>query len=110
MKRLAAKASLQRCAENKIDEQILTPTAFYAFCMENIFKIEFAFASNSDYENEFKLLMERHDMASTIAGTQKLHHFKPLCSLSLLVPIFKFSNISNQEDLQHRTFDPRRSN
>jgi hypothetical protein len=85
VKRLAAKASLQRCAENKIDEQILTPTTFYAFCKENISKIEFAFASNSDYENEFKLLMERHDMASTIARTQKLHHFKPLCSSSLLV-------------------------
>ncbi len=30
-------------------------------------------------------------MASTIAGTQKLHHFKPLCSSSLLVKQFSSS-------------------
>ena len=70
VKRLAAKASLQRCAEHKLDEQILTPTAFYDFCKKNIVNIEFVYATNEDYEGEYQLLQERHNTALTIVGTQ----------------------------------------
>ncbi len=45
--------SLQRCAEQKLDEQILTPTAFYDFCKKNIVNIEFVYATNEDYEGEY---------------------------------------------------------
>jgi len=69
VKRLAAKASLQRCAEHKLDEQILTPTAFYDFCKKNIVNIEFVYATNEDYEGEYQLLQERHNTALTIVGT-----------------------------------------
>ena len=58
VKRLAAKASLQRCAELKLDEQILTPTAFYDFCKKNIVNIEFVYATNEDYEGEYQLLQD----------------------------------------------------
>ena len=34
--KFSAKTSLQRCAENKPDEQILTPTVFHNFCKKNI--------------------------------------------------------------------------
>ncbi len=40
----SAKTSLQRCAENKPYEQILTPTAFYNFCKKNIVNIELVYA------------------------------------------------------------------
>jgi hypothetical protein len=36
VKMLAANASLQRCAENKLDEQILTPTAFTTFARKTL--------------------------------------------------------------------------
>ena len=65
VKRLAAKASVQRCAENRLDELILTSTALYTFCKETIANIEFVFASKSDYEDEHKLLKDRHDLASS---------------------------------------------
>jgi hypothetical protein len=81
VKRLAAKASLQRCAEHKLDEQILTPTAFYDFCKKNIVNIEFVYATNEDYEGEYQLLQERHNTALNIVGTQRLHHFSPRAPL-----------------------------
>ena len=66
----SAKTSLQRCAENKPDEQILTPTAFYNFCKKNIVNIEFVYATNKDYEGEYQLLKERHDVAFTIRNLE----------------------------------------
>ena len=65
----SAKTSLQRCAENKPDEQILTPTVFHNFCKKNIVNIEFVYATNKDYEGEYQLLKERHDVAFTIVKT-----------------------------------------
>jgi hypothetical protein len=92
VKRLAAKASLQRCAEHKLDEQILTPTAFYDFCKKNIVNIEFVYATNEDYEGEYQLLQERHNTALTIVGTQRLHHFQPMSSSTLKVKRFSSSD------------------
>ncbi len=66
---LSAKTSLQRCAENKQDEQILTPTAFYNFCKKNIVNTEFVYATNKEYEGEYQLMKERHDVAFTIVET-----------------------------------------
>ena len=48
----SAKTSLQRCAENKPDEQILTPTVFHNFCKKNIVNTEFVYATNKNYEGE----------------------------------------------------------
>jgi len=92
VKRLAAKASLQRCAEHKLDEQILTPTAFYDFCKKNIVNIEFVYATNEDYEGEYQLLQERHNTALTIVGTQRLHHFQPMSTSTLKVKRFSSSD------------------
>ena len=78
IKRLATKASFQRCSEGRNSEQILTPTAFFEFCTENIKNINFDFTTpHKDYEDEGNLLPERHDQALTVAGTQKLHWFEP---------------------------------
>ena len=86
---MAARASLQRCS----NEQILTPEAFYKFCVENITNISFAYSTNMDYEQEQKLLVERHARATTIAGTQKLHSFVPMSETTLMVKIFSESQI-----------------
>jgi hypothetical protein len=69
VKRLAAKASLQRCAEHKLDEQILIPTAFYDYCKKNIVKIEFVYATNEDYEGEYQLLQERQELRDFIISS-----------------------------------------
>ena len=104
IKRLATKASFQRCSEGRNSEQILTPTAFFEFCTENIKNINFDFTTpHKDYEDEGNLLPERHDQALTVAGTQKLHWFEPnrskserihsfiikLCEISICSECFK---------------------
>jgi hypothetical protein len=71
VKRLAARASLQR----PYDKQILTPAAFFQFCEESIPNINFKFSTNQDYEIEEKILKDRHLSAITIAGTSK--YFQP---------------------------------
>ena len=71
----------------------MTSTALYTFCKETIANIESVFASKSDYEDEHKLLKDRHDLASTISGTQKLHHFKPISSSTVLIKRFSNSEI-----------------
>jgi len=88
VKRLTAKASLQRCAENKLDEQILTPTALCAFCKKNIANIQCEYATNEDYLSEYQLLQERHNKACTLMGTQRLHHFEPMSTSKLKVVLY----------------------
>lgn len=88
VKRLAARASLQR----PHDKQILTAAAFFQFCEESIPNINFKFSTNQDYEAEERKLKERHLSAITIAGTQKLHAFKPLNANCLEVRYFSASS------------------
>ena len=97
VKRLAARASLQR----PYDRQILTPQALFEFAEEEIKKISFTYCTVSDYENEEQLLRDRHGQAQTIAGTQKLHYFKPIGSNTVMVkqfsslPTFEVKKVSN---------------
>ena len=65
IKRLATKASLQRCTEGMHSEQILSPTAFFEFCCQNIKNIEFVFTTYST------TIMTRNPICSQ-ADTQKL--------------------------------------
>lgn len=86
---MAARASLQRPS----DQQILTPAELFTYCQEEIKNIKFAFSTNADHEAEAELLKERHEMAITISGTQKLHYFEP-CSLdSLIVKAFSSDTV-----------------
>ena len=48
LKRLATKASLQRCSEGLNTEPILTPMAFFEFCKENT-SINCVFTTYDDY-------------------------------------------------------------
>ena len=85
VKHLAAKASLQSCAEGRNTEQILTAEAFFKFCKENIKNIEFKYSTSVEYEKTSLKLKDRLEMASTIAGTQKLHCFRPVDKETVIV-------------------------
>lgn len=94
VKRLAAKASLQRVFNN----QIMTPRQLYEFGKENIEGIDFIFSTIDEWSEEQSLLAERFSMASTIPGTQKLHSFVPR-SLSELEVKF-VSNMTNSRTVR----------
>lgn len=89
IKRLAAKASLQRAYNN----QIMTPRQLYEFGKENIPGIHFLYTSQEEWSKEKTLLEERFNIACTIPGTLKLHSFVPT-SLSEL----KVKFVSNSTD------------
>ena len=67
MKRLAARESLQR----PYSEQILTPLAFFNFCVQEIKNVDVVFSAHTDYKSEGEILEARHMRATTMAGTQR---------------------------------------
>ena len=79
VKRLAAKASLQRNLEN----QIVTPEAMFEFCVNNIKGIEFIYISTDELNETRIFLKERLEKASTIPGTLSFHPFYPLDDLKI---------------------------
>ena len=87
---MATRASLQR----PYNDQILTPADFYSFCEKNIENIDFKFAKEDDHHNEVEILQDRRERATTIAGTQKFHCFKPVNSFTLEVRHFSSSRDS----------------
>lgn len=89
VKRLAARASLQRPLEG----QILTSQQFFKFCEDNIKGIKFFFVKNETV-SEFKKSQEhRFKNAKTIPGTRDNHSFVP-SSLTEL----KVSRVSGEID------------
>ena len=101
IKRLATKASLQRCTEGMHSEQILSPTAFFEFCCQNIKNIEFVFTTYNDYDEESNLLSSRHSEAITIAGTQQFHFFSPVSLNEVCVKPYTDSPISVVKKVAH---------
>ena len=76
VKRLAARASLQRPFEN----QILTPLQLYEWAVKNISGIHFTFSTQEDYVLSEIFLKDRFSEAVTIKGTQQYHAFIPVVS------------------------------
>ena len=74
VKRLAARASLQR----PFDEQIMTPRQLFEWASSNIPSITFEYCSSEEYERERVFLEERFQKARTIPGTRKLHSYIPI--------------------------------
>ena len=96
LKRLAARASLQRPYEN----QILSPIEFFNFCDKDIKQIDVVYTTHDQYQAEAELLEERHLTATTIAGTQKLHSFIPVNCSNIGSEIFlRFFRLTTQESL-----------
>ncbi|XP_038055995.1 uncharacterized protein LOC119727986 [Patiria miniata] len=93
VKRLAARASLQR----PLDQQIMTPWQLYEFATSQIKSIDFAFATTEQYKNETDILRQRFQIARTIPGTQKLHCFCPMSRDKIKVRDFSSSSDSREE-------------
>lgn len=84
VKRLAARASLQRPYEN----QIQTPRQLFEWAVENITKVNFAYSTQEEYVESELFLKSRFDQAVTIKGTQQYHAFIPKTTSKLLVKNF----------------------
>ena len=80
VKRLAAKASLQR----PVDNQILTAEAMFQYCKKEIHGINFVYLTGAEIANVRQELAERFLVAKTIPGTRGFHQFTPLsvCSIA----------------------------
>jgi len=85
VKRLAARAILQR----PVDNQLLTPRQLFEFAQSEITSINFHYATAADYEKEETLLRSRFESSRTVAGTHKLHSIIPLSKE--LVEVREFS-------------------
>ena len=79
LKRLAAKASLQR----PIEDQILTPLQFYRFCAANVTGIRSFFVSSEDITSIGKTLEDRFTKFGTVKGTRSNHCFIPTTQMTL---------------------------
>jgi len=93
VKRLAARASLQRT----YDHQIMTPHQLYEWASDNIPTIHFKFCTSEDYKRAETFLQERFQKSRTIPGTQKLHCFVPLTENSLRTKLYSNSSIQKEE-------------
>lgn len=93
IKRLAAKASLQR----PYDKQIMTPRQLYEWASENISAMTFAYCTKDDYKHQEIFLRERFQQSRTIPGTQKLHCFIPITQNKLHAKVFSNSSTMKEE-------------
>ena len=90
IKRLAAKASLQR----PYDQQIMTPHQLHDWASGSI---KTTYCPSEEYEKELAHLQGRFEKAQTIPGTRKLHSFIPLSLEKIETRKFSASNISKVE-------------
>lgn len=97
VKRLAARASLQRTYEN----QIQTPFQLYEWAIQNIFVANFIYVSQEEYIETDRFLENRLSKSLTVQGTQKLHAFipVPLSNSKVKVKIFSESNESTTKNV-----------
>lgn len=83
VKRLAAKASLQRPVEN----QILTPKLLFEFACEQIPGIQFFYVPSQDVQCHSDTLQYRFKASSAVPGTRGYHSFEPLDNYKVRVRI-----------------------
>ena len=74
LKRLAARASLQR----PTTEQILSAEQLLEFCQKEVPGIKVFFISKLSMESVRKNLKGRFDLTNTLPGTQSYHEFNPI--------------------------------
>ena len=93
VKRLAARASLQKPYEG----QIMSPVQLFEWAALNIPGIVFQYCSTEEYEDVKSQLETRFQKSRTVAGTRKLHSFIPLTQDTVKVKPYSFSNDFKQE-------------
>ncbi|CAH0547109.1 unnamed protein product [Brassicogethes aeneus] len=74
VKRLAARASLQRPYE----DQIMTPLQLFNWSQDNITGINFKYCNEDQYIAHENILSKRYSNIKTIKGTQKIHSITPI--------------------------------
>ena len=74
LKRLAARASLQRAKTN----QIVSPEDFFNFCNDEIKMVTSIYIPKEEIEATREKMRERYEKAKTVPGTRSFHHFVPL--------------------------------
>lgn len=87
LKRLAAKASLQR----PINDQILTPKQLYEWAKSNISALNVHYVSQGEYDEHAKLMDPRFIEAKTLKGTRKQHAIYPVEPGVLKTKCYSFS-------------------
>lgn len=95
VKRLAARASLQR----PYDSQIMTPRQLFDWAKDNIAAINFEYCTNEEHDAEDKWLAEHFSLARPIPGTQKLHSFLPVSKTHIFTKIYSFAEESKEENV-----------
>ena len=93
VKRLAARASLQR----PYDQQIMTPHQLLEWATNNIPGITFEYSSLEEHKSEEAFLEERFKQSRTIPGTRKLHSFVPLSKSMVDTKMFSSSSNSKRQ-------------
>lgn len=87
VKRLAARASLQR----PYDGQIMTPHDLFAWAQENLPVISFVFVPQEEIDAHETKLASRFLSLRTIPGTRSFHSFRPLSLTTVSVKTFSLS-------------------
>ena len=94
MKRLAARASLQR----PYDDQIMTPRQLYEWAQHDIPTVTFNYCTQEQYDEEKSLLEEIFELSRPIVGTQSLHSAIPISTNELVVR--KYSTATSMMTVQ----------
>ena len=95
VKRLAARASLQRPYE----EQIMTPYQLFEWASSNVPGITFCYCSTEEYEEQKVHVEERFLKTRTIPGTRKHHSFMPLSKETIMVKEYSKAIAFNVEKI-----------
>lgn len=105
VKRLAARASLQR----PYDNQIQTPFQLYEWSVQNIFVANFTYVTQQEYIETERQLESRLNKSLTIEGTQKLHAYIPVPSSNSQMKVKVFSESSESINVKVTTIHDRLS-
>ena len=92
VKRLAARASLQR----PYDQQIMTPRQLFDWATKTISTVHFEYCTTDDHKREKNYLEQRFQASQTIQGTRKLHSFVPTSNDTMIVKSYSASTISKE--------------
>ena len=99
VKRLAARASLQR----PYNDQIQTPVQLFNWAKENIQQVHFQYVEDKDLAVTRKALKKRFEECKAIEGTQKFHCFLsiPACKTKLLIKEYSFALEDKKVTVSH---------
>ena len=93
VKRLAARASLQR----PYNDQIMTPRQLFDWASTNVPAVHLGYCRTDDYQREQHNLEQRFNQSRTIPGTRKLHSFVPASNSKVRVRVFSASDTFKEE-------------